>query len=188
MTRTVAARGTVIARETATEDARTAPQTMYLVILALVSMLYITGMRECLRRLYSEVVTAAILMYEMNSTRDAVTGPSDLTIPVIPGAFPGEGVTLSYFVDQVSHVRSVRVSVPASGMSLGVGPFPAPSGRTPAVPKEVLDLLDGFAISGPDRLTGKFRDLVKELLRAGMAADEVHDEVRTALAESVMEE
>lgn len=144
-------------------------------------------MREKLDGLYSEVVRAAVMTYEMNSTRSVVNGPSDMTIPVIPGAFPGEGVTLRYFVDQVSKVRSVSVSVPASGMSLEVGPFQVPTGRTPEVPQAVHDLLEEFARTGPERLQGRFRELVKELFRAGVTADEVRDEVGTALAESVME-
>jgi hypothetical protein len=143
-------------------------------------------MREKLKGLYSEVVRTALMTYQVNTI---TIPPSEMALPVIPGAFPGESVFLSYARER-DGTRTVKISVPTGSMaSLIIGPFPMPvsSGNNAEVPKAVLDLLDQFARTGPERLQGRFRGLVKELFRAGVTADEVNDEVRTALAESVME-
>lgn len=100
-------------------------------------------------------------------------------------------MTLIYARDPKTKVRTVRVNVPTNrwpGLSdREVGPFPVPYGKTPEMPKEVRDLLEDFAVTGPGRLSERFRDLVKELLRAGAGVDDVHRQVDLALAESVME-
>lgn len=143
-------------------------------------------MMDRLGRLYSEVVRAVLVTYQMNAVTVFV-GPIAQQIPVIPGVFPGEAVTLTYFME--GGERTVTVSAPTAltGLGLEVGPFPAPDGDLLEVPQAVRDLLEQFARTGPERLQGRFRELVKELFRAGVTADEVRDEVGTALAESVME-
>lgn len=144
-------------------------------------------------RLYSEVVRAALVLFQVNTVRLDGFREARENVPVIPGAFPGEGVEFVYSLDPRTKVRSVRVSVPsfargALSANKEVGPLPVPREGMPEVPAALSALLDEFARTGPRRLQERFRGLVRELLRAGVDVGAVHAQVDLALAESVMEE
>ncbi len=145
-------------------------------------------MTDGLKTVYREVVRAACMTYEMNAVD--MVGPTAVEqhIPVIPGVFPGESVTLSYRLEGQPSSRMVRVSAPVPRMPyrMEVGPFRAPSGETIKVPKEMKELLDVFAETGPERLMGRFRDLLAELVTAGVTAGQLHGEVDLAVVKSVM--
>ncbi len=147
-------------------------------------------MKDSLRAAYADVVQAALTVFRMNTVKQEGFTPVDQHIPVIPGVFPGECVTLTYAKDTKTMARIVTVSVPAGhGTDMKVGPFPisVPYGRTPEVPQAVTSLLDHFEKGGPERLSHRFRELVKELQRAGVGIDERREEVDMALAESIMD-
>ncbi len=144
-------------------------------------------MMESLKGMYSEVSAAVKVMYQMNTARQEGRAPVEHLVPVIPGVFAGECVTLTYAKDARTKVRTVTLSAPVDiGTEVKTSSFPVPYGRTPEVPEQVLNVLRHFEKTGPGRLSHRVRELVKELLRAGVRPEEIYDEVDLAVVESVM--
>ena len=137
--------------------------------------------------MYADVVMAVKIMYQMNTAKQEGFVPVEHRVPVIPGTFFGECVTLTYAKDAKTKVRTVTVSAPVEvGTDAKTNAFPVPYGKTPEIPDQVLNVLRHFEEAGPHRLSHRVRGLVKELLRAGVGVSEIHDEVDLALAESIM--
>ncbi len=136
---------------------------------------------ERLSGLYGQVVRAVLVSSQIPTFRD-----DSFLVPVIPGAFPGESVNLVF----TSHPETLKISMTASAR---IGPDGARYESTgplhlPEGVMELQDFLFKFAKDGPERISRRFRELIQELLRAGVDIEDVHAEVDLALAESVMAE
>jgi len=154
-------------------------------------------MKDRLSGLYEKTVRAALIMFQSSDIMRGGQKSDKTSVPVVPGTFPGECVDIIYSQSPAAEWLSITVQVPSSEPSFrlpslrlyeSTGPFLVQKGKMPVVPDELTKLLSEFAQGGPERLTRMFRGLLKELMRAGVTAEDLRGEVEAALAESVMEE